>query len=35
MKQVMMEYVDNMGEEGSKEFVEQHKHKIMSLVDEL
>ena len=35
MKQVMMEYVDNLGEDGSKESVEQHKQKIMSLVDEL
>ena len=36
VKQVsMMEYVDNLGEDGSKESVEQHKQKIMSLVDEL
>ena len=32
VKQVMMEHVDNMGREGSKEAVQQHKHRITALV---
>jgi len=34
VKQVMVEYVDNMGQEGSKEAIQQYKHRITTLVNE-